>query len=142
MTKRFTWKPIAGVLGAFILVVSALAAWTKGQVWIGETFIATDSEVTFAVNEHRKFTDPKIIELAANQEVLSRGQATIVWQGARAELERNEDRLFSLNLLLIDDPGNWDTLKRKRAILRNIKDGEDELKRTKCTVLMLNGERC
>ena len=142
MTKGLTWKPIAVVLGAFILVVSALTAWTKGQIWIGETFIATDDEVTFAVDEHRRFADPKIIELAVNQEILTRGQATIVWQGARDALERNEDRLFQLGRQLKFDPNNPVMVKRKRTLLRNISDGEDEVRRTHCAVLLLNGRRC
>jgi len=138
----FTWKPIAGVLGAFILSISALTAWTKGQDWIGDTFIATDTEVVDAVDVHRAYTDPQIIELAANQEVLTKGQAEIIWQGARANLERNEDRLFNLNQLLANDPNNKDTLKRKRRLIRTISEGEDELRRTKCDVLILSGERC
>ena len=136
------WKPIAGVLGAFILVVTALTAWTKGTDWIGNTFLATDDEVTFAVDEHRRFTDPQIIELVVNQNVLTKGQAVIVWQGSRDALERNEDRLFQLGRELTVDPSNPVMLKRKRTLKRNISDGEDEVRRTHCAVLTLNGERC
>ena len=136
------WKPIAGVLGAFILVVTALTAWTKGTDWIGNTFLATDDEVTFAVDEHRRFTDPQIIELVVNQDVLTKGQATIVWQGARDALERNEDRLFQLGRALMSDPNNPVMVKRKRTLLRNISDGEDEVRRTHCAVLTLDGQRC
>lgn len=142
MTKGFTWKPVAGVFGAFILLVSALTAWTKGTEWIGNTFVATDDEVSFAVDEHRRFTDPQIIELAANQEALTKGQATIVWQGARDALERNEDRLHNLGRELKLDPNNPVALKRKRTLLRNISDGEDEVRRTHCSVLLLDGKLC
>lgn len=137
-----TWKPIAAVLGAFILFVSALTAWTKGTEWIGNTFIATDDEVTTAVDIHRRDIDPKVIELVANQQILTKGQAVIVWQGARDALERNEDRLFQIGERLKMDPGNQDTLKRKRTLIRNISEGEDEVRRTHCAVLMLDGQRC
>ena len=142
MTVGLTWKPIAVTLGAFILVISALTAWTKGQIWIGETFIATDDEVAFAVDEHRRFTDPQIIELVVNQNVFTKGQATIVWQGSRDALERNEDRLFQLGRELMSDPNNPVMVKRKRTLLRNISDGEDEVRRTHCAVLTLDGQRC
>jgi len=139
MTLQTWWKPIALVFGAIVL---AATAWTKGSDMLGSTFIATDDEVIAAVDEHRRFADPKIIELAANQEVLTRGQATIVWQGARDALERNEDRLFQLGRQLKFDPSNAIMVKRKRTLLRNISDGEDEVRRTHCAVLLLNGKRC
>lgn len=142
MRKNFTWKRIVTVLAGFILVVSALGALTKGEQWLGETFIATNDEVDIAVGEHRKFVDPKIIKLVANQEVLTKGQATIVWQGARDALERNEDRLFRLGLELNMDPNNPVIVKRKRTLLRNISDGEDEVRRTHCSVLLLDGKLC
>ncbi len=142
MTKSSTWKPIVGGLGTFILIVSALTAWTKGTEWLGNTFIATDDEVAFAVDEHRRFTDPQIIELVVNQDVLTKGQATIVWQGARDALERNEDRLFQLGRQLKFDPSNPVVVKRKRTLLRNISDGEDEVRRTHCAVLLLEGKLC
>jgi len=137
-----TWKPIAGVLGGFILIVSALAAYTKGTDWLGNTFIATDDEVATAVSIHRRDIDPKVFQLVANQAVLTKGQAVIVWQGARDALERNEDRLFQLGRELKQDPNNPVIVKRKRTLLRNISDGEDEVSRTHCAVLILEGQRC
>lgn len=139
MTLQLWWKPLAVVLGAIIL---AATAWTKGSVLIEGTFIATDVEVAIAVDAHRKDVDPKIIELAVNQEILTKGQATIVWQGARDALERNEDRLFQLGRELKLDPSNPVMVKRKRTLLRNISDGEDEVRRTHCSVLLLEGKRC
>ncbi len=137
-----TWKLVTGGLAIFVLLISALGAWTKGTDWIGNTFIATDTEVDDAVDLHRLEVDPKIIELAANQQVLTKTQATIVWQGARDALERNEDRLFTLDQLLQASPNNADTLKRRRIIMRNIGDGEDEVKRTRCAVLRLDNLTC
>ncbi len=137
-----TWKLVTGGLAAFILLISALGAWTKGTDWIGNTFIATDTEVSDAVDLHRSEVDPKIIELAANQQVLTETQATIVWQGARDALERNEDRLFNLNQILQYNPTNIDTLKRKRLLLRSIREGEDEVRRTRCAVLTLDNLNC
>ncbi len=141
MVYDLTWKPIVGLIGALVLAVSGVTAWTKGTDWIGNTFLATDDEVDIAVDVHRDEIDPKIFELAANQEILRKGQALSAWQGARDALERSEDRLYQLEERLKIDT-NQDSLKRKRTLLRNITDGEKEVQRTYCAVLVLDGKRC
>ncbi len=143
MTLQSWWKPVAAGLAAIALVS---VAWTKGADLISSSFLATDSEVDIKVGvvtlRIDETVDPQIIVLTANQDVLTKGQAVIVWQGARANLERNEDRLFKLGLDLKLDPNNPVMVKRKRTLLRNISDGENEVRRTHCAVLTLDGKIC